>query len=507
MSPETNTGFPLLLVERDSAYRSQLLALLKQEGYQIRAVATLEDAVQQVAEGGVKLVLANFQAQGVELCTALRKLPSGAALYILLYATNRDADYLAKAFDAGCDDYVSAAATPELISRLRSGRHVVQLRRDIDRSRQEYDHLLEMVGVIVLKLDVDGTVALVNRQGCEVFGIERKVLLGRDWLDTCVLSEARDALRGMFMLARLDGQQLLNIFDVTIVRPGGEQHVVSWNFSPLYGDAGNVIGFLGVGEDVTAYRNAQRERQRLTNQLQQAQKTQALGNLIGGIAHNFNNSLATILGYAELAKDIYADVDGGQLAGFLGSIHQAGVEARDLVTALLNFSETPSSERNDLLLAPMLDDVLRMLRPLLTSSIDIRTDFSSDLPEIRVNTSQVHQMLMGLCINAREAMPDSGRIDIGLRRTHLKALSCASCQKSITGDFVELSVADTGRGMAPELLPRLFEPFFTTKEIGKATGLGLSTVHGMMHGYGGHILGESAPGKGTSFRLLFPVPA
>ncbi len=257
--------------------------------------------------------------------------------------------------------------------------------------------------------------------------------------------------------------------------------------------------------EVEQARREQAERERMAQQIQRAHKMQAIGKLTGGIAHNFNNYLAAILGYTELAREMFPGVGDGQLDEFLENIQQAGIEARDLVVSLRSFSTGDSDSRKVPLVGVMLDDIVRMLKPVMAASILLKTDFEENVPLALVNQDQMYQMVMSLCINAREAIDGNGEIYLNLQYLRDVRASCASCHEWLSDDFVELSVSDSGRGIDAETVQRVFDPFFSNKEVGQGTGLGLSVVHGIMHGCGGHILVDSDIGKGSSFRLLFPV--
>ncbi len=257
--------------------------------------------------------------------------------------------------------------------------------------------------------------------------------------------------------------------------------------------------------EVEQARREQAERERMAQQIQRAHKMQAIGKLTGGIAHNFNNYLAAILGYTELAREMFPGVGDGQLDEFLENIQQAGIEARDLVVSLRSFSNGDSDSRKIPLMGVMLDDVVRMLQPVMTASTMLKTNFGKEIPLVLVDQNQMYQMVMSLCINAREAMDGNGEICLNLQFLRDMRATCASCHEWLSDDFVELSVSDSGRGIDAETLQRVFDPFFSNKEVGQGTGLGLSVVHGIMHGCGGHILVDSDIGKGSNFRLLFPV--
>ena len=243
----------------------------------------------------------------------------------------------------------------------------------------------------------------------------------------------------------------------------------------------------------------------LQRQLQQAQKMEAIGQLTGGIAHDFNNILASIMGYTELLKDKAVIVGDSKMQHYLEQIYISSERARDLVAKMLAFSRESKTGGQALSLLPVLEDSLTMLSSIMTPSIELHTDFEVDLPMVLSNPIQIHQLVMNLCINARDAMQDNGRIDIGLKLVQLSGEVCDSCHDQIEGEYVELSVKDTGVGIESQILERIFEPFFTTKSLGKSTGMGLSLVHGIVHELGGHILVESSPDTGTLFRLMFVI--
>ncbi len=256
--------------------------------------------------------------------------------------------------------------------------------------------------------------------------------------------------------------------------------------------------------EVDQTRREQLEAERTRRQLQQAQKIQSLGRLTGGIAHNFNNSLASILGYAELAMEMFADVGDGTLQEFLGNIHRAGSQAGELVSALRAFSAGGDGECQTPLRRPLLEDVVQMLRPVLPASIELKTDFAEVTDEVLVNQEQIFQLVTNLSLNARDAMPGGGEIRLGLREVHEQQVLCSSCGERFSGEFLALTLADSGHGMDEQTLAAIFDPFFSTHEVGRGTGLGLSMVHGIMHGNGGHVVVESALGEGCRVQLLFP---
>lgn len=261
---------------------------------------------------------------------------------------------------------------------------------------------------------------------------------------------------------------------------------------------------LAVIRDTSARQRAEAERQHLEGQLRQAQKMEAIGHLTGGIAHDFNNILTTMVGYATLAEEQLSDTTDA-LARYLAQIQLAGGRARELIQQLLTFSRGHQGEQQILVLPVLVKEALRLLDSAFPTTLSLRTVLDPATPPIQANPVQIEQVLMNLCLNARDAMEGQGVLEVSVGRP-LETLDdhCRACQQRVTGEFVELAVSDTGTGMDADTLAHIFEPFFTTKAVGKGSGMGLATTHGIVHDCGGHILVETAPGTGTVFRILLP---
>ncbi|MGE0861580.1 MAG: PAS domain-containing protein [Gammaproteobacteria bacterium] len=266
-------------------------------------------------------------------------------------------------------------------------------------------------------------------------------------------------------------------------------------------DRGRVLGFAGMLEDVTAQHAAAERERALQNQLQRAQKFEAIGTLTGGIAHDFNNSLATILGFATLAR-ARGTLD-PKLEQYLATIVQAAEHSRDLVRKLLDFSRSaPAADLAPLDTVARIDEAVRMLKAVIPSTIRIATALCAAAAPVLIDATDFQQVLVNLVLNARDAIAGHGVISIELTPSAARHGRCAACLRDIDGEYVELAVRDSGGGIAPEHLPRIFDPFYSTKEVGSGTGMGLAVVHGIVHRADGHVLVESAPGDGTRMRVL-----
>lgn len=267
--------------------------------------------------------------------------------------------------------------------------------------------------------------------------------------------------------------------------------------------------------NISQRKRAEAERAQMERQLQQSQKMEALGQLTGGIAHDFNNILAVMLGYSNLALNRYATDKNNALGQYLREIINAGERARDLVASMLTYSRRELNQAATAMIpAPLVKEAVKMLAATIPSGIKLQDQIDADVPAIRISPGELHQIVMNLVINARDAMAEHGHLNIrlsafaetsGFCKSCKTAKSNALCQGEIRGQYVSLSVNDTGCGISQDNFKLIFDPFFTTKEVGKSTGLGLSVVQGIVRRAGGCIVVDSHIGIGTTVPVLFPV--
>ncbi len=247
----------------------------------------------------------------------------------------------------------------------------------------------------------------------------------------------------------------------------------------------------------------QKKRTRLEQELIQAQKMEAIGTLAGGIAHDFNNILSAILGYAELAQEDCPP--GSQIVNDLDEVIQAANRARDLVKQILAFSRQSETEKIPLQPSVIVKEIIKLLRSSLPTTIDIQQDIDEDTGLILADPTQIHQVVMNLCTNAYHAMEETGgTLSLSLKKKVLFQADLLDVPHILPGNFIQLSIMDSGKGIAPEIRERIFDPYFTTKETGKGTGMGLAIVHGIVKSYGGFITCHSRIGEGTVFDITLP---
>jgi PAS domain S-box-containing protein len=262
---------------------------------------------------------------------------------------------------------------------------------------------------------------------------------------------------------------------------------------------GKPLRMSGTHTDITPRKLAEAEREKLQAQLGQSQKMESVGRLAGGVAHDFNNMLNVIMGYAELAMDNMAPDN--PIHSALQEILNAARRSADITRQLLAFARKQTIAPKVLDLNETVEGMLKMLRRLIGENIALAWLPESDIWPVRMDPSQLDQILANLCINARDAIADVGKITIETGKAVFDASYCADHPGFSPGEYVLLAVSDNGSGMTPETLKNLFEPFFTTKGVGKGTGLGLATVYGIVRQNSGFINVYSEPEKGTTFRI------
>ena len=265
----------------------------------------------------------------------------------------------------------------------------------------------------------------------------------------------------------------------------------------------SAYGIIGVTRDISERKSSEEERKRLQDQLLQAQKMEAIGTLAGGIAHDFNNSLQSMLGYTQIL--IFEKGETDPDLKLLKQIEKATVRSSELTKQLLTFSRKLESQLRPLDLNQEIRQLKKLLERTIPKMIAIETHPGDGLKIINGDPVQIEQMIMNLGINARDAMPDGGRLVIECQNTILDEDYCKMHVGVDPGEYVRLSISDNGKGMNRQTQQHVFEPFFTTKKTGEGTGLGLAMVYGIMKNHNGHITCTSEPGKGTTFRAYFPV--
>jgi two-component system cell cycle sensor histidine kinase/response regulator CckA len=367
------------------------------------------------------------------------------------------------------------------------------------RERDFSDTLVQASPAYFVAITSDGKVRMMNQAMLSALGYSWEEAAGRDYLSTFVPQADRAALADVFTRLIRERGETVNE-NRTLTRDGRELFV-EWHGRPVLRRDGELDYFFGVGIDITERRRAAAEQARLETELTQAQKMEAIGRLAGGVAHDFNNMLAAIQGHAELVLHSLRPDD--PLHGQVEEILKAGQRAASLTQQLLAFSRRQVIAPQVIDLNELVADSTRMLVRLIGEDVVLDVLPAGDGSRVKADPHQLEQVLVNLAINARDAMPGGGTLTIGTAELEIDAARAVAMSLE-PGRYVELSVSDTGDGMDEETKSRIFEPFFTTKEVGKGTGLGLATVHGIIRQNRGFIEVSSEPGRGATFRIYLP---
>lgn len=362
-------------------------------------------------------------------------------------------------------------------------------------TQAEQDRLLaaiEQAGEAIVITDTSGAIQYVNPAFEQITGYRRDEVLG---LTPRILKSGQQDQAFYANLWHTITSGLTWRGRMVNRRRDGTLFTEEATISPVFDRNGQIVSFVAVKKNITPELEMER-------QLYQAQKLESVGRLAGGLAHDFNNMLSVIIGYAELLeKQLPA---GHPNHNLVEEIRRAGLRSRALTHQLLAFSRQQSQQLQILDLNMVITTLERMLRRVIGEDIELATELAPNLGAVRVDPGQIEQVLMNLVVNARDAMPAGGRLTIRTRNIHLPDPVTAALLNVPPGPYVMVEVQDTGQGISDEIKDKIFEPFFTTKEAGRGTGLGLSMVYGIIKQSGGDIHCQSKPGAGTTFTFYLP---
>ncbi len=369
-------------------------------------------------------------------------------------------------------------------------------------SEEKYREIVEETGDLVARTDQNGVFTYVNRTAEKIFGITPLECLGKSAFDF-IHPEDREKTREWFE-ACIKNQIRQSSFENRQVHQGTkETFQFLWTSNFLYDDTGKVFSVNNVAHDITEQRRAEQEKSKLEARLEHAQKMESIGQLAGGVAHDFNNMLAVILGHTELAMD---ELDPTQpLFSDLEEIRKAAERSAEITRQLLTFARKQAVIPRAIDLNETVEVMLKMLRRLIGEEIDLSWLPRTGTCLLKIDPVQIDQILANLCVNARDAIGGVGKITIETGQTTFDEEYCSRHGGFVPGKYVMLAVSDNGSGMDEETVTHIFEPFFTTKEIGEGTGLGLATVYGIVSQNNGFINVHSEPGRGTTFTIYFPL--
>src|SRR6267143_2013503 len=393
--------------------------------------------------------------------------------------------------DAVAVDRLAEPAVGAIVVNFRDVTERRKAEAALRESEERYRTLVEGVRDIIFALTPEGTIASLNPAFETITGWRREEWVGQPFER---LVHPEDLPLALELLGRVVRGELRPASQFRVRTAKGDYRAGEFSATPQLHEA-RLVGILGNGRDAT-------ERVQLEQQLRQAQKMEAVGRLAGGIAHDFNNILTAITGYADLLlEDLGATDPRRQDAD---EIHKAADRAAGLTRQLLAFSRQQVLQPTVLEVNKLVSDLEKMLRRLLGEDVELTTRLAPTTGRVKADPGQLEQVIMNLAVNARDAMPNGGKLTLETGNMDLDEAYAADHYPARAGPFVMLAVSDTGVGMSEETQVHMFEPFFTTKEKGKGTGLGLATVYGIIKQSGGFIWVYSEVGHGTTFKVYFP---
>ncbi len=371
--------------------------------------------------------------------------------------------------------------------------HDVTPRRAAEGRLRQLSRALEQSPVSVAIMNTEGVIGYVNPRFTEMTGYSAAEAADRTAWEVLKSDDIEESDHAQILATLKEGGEWRS--ECRIRKKNRELFWASLSFSVITDDADCITHFLMVKEDIT--RNKQ-----LTDQILRSQRMESIGTLAGGIAHDLNNILLPIMMGASILQargPAKSDVE------ILAAMEEAAKRGADIISQLLTFARGAGGVRDPLKTAKVLEQVARIVRETFPKSIDVEASTAPDAWNVTGNLTQLHQVLLNLCLNARDAMPEGGRLELRGENAEIGSGFVSNLMDALPGRYVAFKVTDTGMGIPLEVREKIFEPFFTTKEFGKGTGLGLSTAVGIIKSHGGFMTLESELGKGTAFTFFIPA--
>jgi len=510
---------PVIMVVDDEEEIIDILVETLKDRYDISVATDGEGALQAVVENPPDMILLDVIMPGMdgyEVCRRLKADKRTSGIPVIFVTVMDEVVDEARGFELGAVDYITKPVSPPIVQArvknhldLETGRKELEkvnmeLRetknRELKDSEARYRALFEGAaeGILITE-SRKGKFKYANPAFCLLLGYTEDELRGMTAKDIHP-AEVLARIISEFKATEREGKSMTQ-HDIPFLKKDGTIIYADVVTTPmiLMDGASCSATFL---IDMTERKKAEDEKKKIEEQLWQAQKMEAIGRLSGGIAHDFNNMLTSILGNAELALMCMGADDSSR--ELLEDIKLAGEKAAILTRQLLAFSRKQVIQPQIFNLNEVVHEMDNMLRRLIGEDIDLETRLSPDLGMVETDPGQVEQIIMNLAVNARDAMPEGGRLTIETADVELDKKYAASHFPVIPGHYEMISVSDTGVGIPKEIQSEIFDPFFTTKEKGKGTGLGLSIVYGIVKQSNGYIWVYSEPGKGAAFKIYLP---
>ncbi len=496
----------VLVVEDSEDDLLLLLRELRRGGYdvyseRVETPSTMQEALEQQSWD---IVISDYTMPAFNALEALKILQNQALLdipFIIVSGTIGEETAVA-AMKAGAHDYLIKGNLTRLLPAVerelkdaqeRKWRHSAE--QALALSDDRFKTLCASAPLAIFQCDAQGKTIYMNPLWEQISGYAVEESLGDLWMQAI---HPDDYLNVVEAWRRTISHPQNWLSEHRLLTPEGDIHWVRMLVNPMHSPQGQCSGFVGTIENIT-------EKKSLEAQFLRVQRLESLGTLASGIAHDFNNILTPILAGIQMLPVKLPNLDERTLQ-FLKMIEGSAKRGSGLVQQILSFAQGIEGKTSVVHVESILSEILKIIQETFPKSIKVTYSiFSKDLWSISADATQLHQVLMNLVINARDAMPDGGTLSIAIENHFLDKTFVKTSIEAKIGSYVSISVADTGTGIKSKILDRIFDPFFTTKLIGKGTGLGLSTVQGIIKSHGGFIKVNSQLGKGSEFKIFLPA--
>ena len=494
-----------MVVDDEAIITTQLEDRLSLMGYDVfEGVSSGQQAVEMAKQLNPDVILMDIVMPGrLNGIDAAERIKNELGIPVIFLTAYSDDAFLKKATNTMPYGYiVKPFQEREIKGAIEVALHRKRLERELQQQRLFADSLVETAQAIILVLDTQGHIVRYNSYMEDISGYKLEETKGKDWFSTFLPPGDHDRIRRLFKRAVGNMKTRGNVNP--IVCRNGEYRDIEWYNKTLRDGEGNLVGLLAIGQDVTERRRDAKEKEQLREHLRQAEKMQALGQLAGGIAHDFNNQLGGIIGNADLLREKVADDP--KLTRYADNILLTAFRSADLTKKMLAFARKGKYQVVTVDIHKIIFEVVSILQHSIDKRITIKQHLVANPATTKGDSTQIQNAILNIAINARDAMPNGGELSF---TTGTRTLGQSECQDHSfagePGDYVYISIFDTGIGMDDETKSHVFEPFFTTKDVDRGTGMGLASAYGTIKNHGGLIKVESEPGHGTEMQIWLPL--
>ncbi len=528
----------VLIVDDNPANLGVVEEYLNEHEFDSHIATSGEAALKRVKHIRPDIILLDIQMPGIdgfETCMQLKSDKETSDIPVIFMTALSDMDNIVRGFMVGAVDYVTKPVLKEVllarvIAHLKIYRHQEHLEKEVQkrtveleermteleneiterkraqeemrRSEEKYRSIFENTLEGIYQITPEGRIISANPAMAKILRYDTAQVL-MDMISDMGSQLYANPLDHEELLRQLQEKGEMKRFEVQFLCKNKRTIWVDLTARAVYDSNDRIVQIEGLMADISAQKEAEKEKARLEEKLLQTQKMEALGTLTGGIAHDFNNLLQIMFGHAQMLlmnKD-ESDPD----YKYINNVNLAASKASELVKRLLTFSRKTEIKVQELDLNEVIKNTLKLLERTTPKMVVIESSLVPDLSKIRADSSQMDQVIMNLAVNAMDAMDDMGKLFIATENLTVDKKCGNKYPELQTGEYVLLKMTDTGSGIDEKTKERIFEPFFTTKELGKGTGLGLSTAYGIIQGHGGTISCDSDMGVGTTFNIFLPV--